>query len=76
MPYYQEYIDILGYVGNHFDALGGTLLGKNERKVKCACSSTIIQPPSKDAQDPAPLIELKLELMGKLSNHIAPLPSS
>ena len=75
MPYYQEYIDILGYVGNHFDALGGTLLGKNERKVKCACIS-IIQPPSKDAQDPVPLIQLKLDLMDKVSNHVDPLPSS
>ena len=44
-------------------------------KVKCACVS-IIQPPSNEARDPVPLIPLELDLMGKLSNHIDPLPSS
>ena len=54
------------------------LIGKNwtSKSEVCMWYNSIIQPPTNKARNPAPLIPLKLHLMGKLSNHFDPLPSS
>ena len=54
------------------------LIGKNwtSKSEVCMWYNSIIQPANNKARNPAPLIPLKLHLMGKLSNHFDPLPSS